>query len=375
MDAERATVDAIARILRRAAPERADIVVRETLRALPHLDGKARALVARRIYAVCVLRARLAHQAESSIDDADALLAAYLRHHEEGAPLPRPWPADPVERVATERSAPPFLVEELARSLTLAGADAFLAASNEPGPTTLRVNVARLERSALAARLEQEGVRTRAHRLVTTALDVVGHANLFGSTSWREGLFEVQDASSQLAALACEPKPGDVVVDLCAGRGGKSLALAALTGDVGRLFVHDVDERALGDLWPRTARAGLRSLVAGLPLEGTADVVLVDAPCSSLGPLRRSPDLRWRLTPADLEPLPALQQQLVQQGARLLRPGGRLVYATCTVRREENDDVVAAAAQSNGLALVTSRLLLPHVEGTDGFYFAVFRSR
>lgn len=368
-----ATVDAIARVLRPVRADRAEEVVRETLRALPALDGPGRARVARRIYGVCVLRAQLAFQAEAPLDDAAALLAAYVRHHEEQVPFPRSWPTDPVERVATERSAPLFLVEELARSLTLAGADAFLAASNAPGPTTLRANVARIDRPALAARLADEGVATRPHPLAPTALDVVGHANLFGTASWRAGLFEVQDASSQLAALAGDPQPGEIVVDLCAGRGGKTLALAALQGDAGRIYIHDVDERALGDLWPRAARAKVCSLVAGLPPAGSADLVLVDAPCSSLGPLRRSPDLRWRLAPAELAPLPALQGELIRQGAELVAPGGRLVYATCTVRREENDEVVDAFACESGRAIVARRLLLPHVEGTDGFFFAVFR--
>jgi 16S rRNA (cytosine967-C5)-methyltransferase len=360
-------VHAVARVLE---GERAEDVVREALRGL---DGPRRRQTARRIYGVCVLRARLAYQCGR--DDAASLVDAYRRFEEDGEPLPRAWPDDPLERMAVERSAPPFLVDELVRSLGLSGADAFLAASNEPGPTTLRANTWRITRDDLRRRLEDEGIHTHPISLVDTALVVNGHANLFGSAAWRGGLFEVQDASSQLCAQACGVSPDDVVVDYCAGRGGKTLALAA--GRPKRLHVHDVDAAALADLRPRAARghvAAATTLVEGLPPAGTASVVLVDAPCSSLGPLRRSPDLRWRITPDELRAFPALQRRILDDALPLLAPGGRLIHATCTVRREENDDVVAALLRDHrDLELVHTRLLLPSQEGCDGFFFTVLR--
>lgn len=347
--------------------------VREALRALPHLDQAGRRQAARRIIATGVLRARLAWRARVPIDDAEALFDAYLAHEELGPPLDaRPWPADPMERMAAERSAPRFVVDELVRSLGIADADRFLAASNVPGPTTLRVNTARTDRATLITQLRAERIETTPHPTVPTALEVVGHANLFGSAAWRSGLFEVQDASSQAAALLCAVEPGQTVVDLCAGRGGKTLALAAQLAGRGTLHAHDVDPRLVRDLVPRLARAQVELVRFSLPPPGTADVVLVDAPCSSLGPLRRAPDLRWSVTPDAFAALPNLQLQILQTGARLVRPGGRLVYATCTVRREENQSVARAAARELELGLDSEHVFLPHLDGGDGFYVAVF---
>lgn len=376
-DRERAvSVDALAAVL--AGASSSERAVRMALRQLPHLDQQGRRRVARRIIATGVLRARLAWTAGVALDDAAGLVRALIAEEEraargEPAPHARPWPADPLERMAVERSAPPFLVEELGRSLGLAGADAFLAASNHPGPVTLRANLARTDSAALQSLLGDQGIHTESHPHVPGALHVRGHANLFGSAAWREGLFEVQDASSQRAALLCGAQPGDVVVDLCAGRGGKTLALAAQLRGEGRIHVHDIDARALADMRPRLARAGVHNVVEGLPPPRSADVVLVDAPCSALGPLRRSPDLRWTLDPRALLGLPDTQRRLLLQGARLVRPNGRLVYATCTVRDEENGIVVRAAAEHVALEVEEEHRFLPHVDGGDGFYVAVLR--
>lgn len=343
-----------------------DDTVARVLRALA-LDRAGRHQVATTLFRASVLRLRLAWLARSkrAADLLDALAA--------GPAEDRRWPADPLERVVVERSCPRWLVERLAASLGLPGADAFLAASNLPGPKTLRANALCTTREALARRLLEEGIDTVPGSLSPWSLQVregedddAPRANLRGSRAWRDGLFEVQDESSQLCALVCDARPGEVVVDLCAGRGGKALALGACMANQGQLWLHDVDDRALGDAEARLARAGVTLARRGLPPQGGADLVLVDAPCSALGPLRRSPDLRYRLRPADLDALPTLQGQLLAEAAALLRPGGRVVYATCTVLREENEAVVAAS----GLELESQRTLRPDVEGCDGFFIA-----
>ena len=373
------TVDAIARVLSGAA--RAEHEVPAALAALPELDNDGRARVARRIYGVCVLRLRLRHLARLRHDDAAGHLDAYVRFEEEGAPVDdeaaaRWYGMNYWAKIASERSCPPPLVELLASSLELDGADAFLAACNVPGPRVLRANTLRITRDALAERLRGEGIATSPGKVSPLALVVEGRANLFGCASWRAGLFEVQDEASQTAALACAAKPGDVVVDLCAGRGGKTLALAAQMEDRGRLWVNDVDEAALKDMQPRLRRAGVTCARRGLPEPASADVVLVDAPCTSLGTLRRSPDLRFTIDLARIPALTALQRHLLDEGARLVRPGGRLVYATCSVLRAENADVAAAflAAQA-GFAAGTWRTWTPQDDGTDGFFVAAFQRR
>lgn len=378
-------VGAVARVLEGT---RAEHVVAEVLRAHRALDASGRARVARRVYGTAVLRARLGFLAGIEGPhrgaQAAALVEAYLRFEEGAAPIDVSWPSDPLQRMCMERSAPAFMVRDLVDALGLAGADAFLAASNVPGPATLRTNSLRTTREQLRVRLLAEGIVAQTSTLARTALLVdpplpgQRRPNFFGSPAWREGCFELQDASSQLCVELCGARPGDVVVDLCAGRGGKTLALAAAMGNQGALYVDDVDARALADMAPRLARAGVTCVRALAGMETdlvSADLVLVDAPCSSWGPLRRSPDLRWTQTADQLTALPLLQRALIERALGLVKPGGRIVYATCTVRRAENDDVVAAALAGGALSLEATRTLLPHVDGSDGFFIALLRRR
>ncbi len=188
--------------------------------------------------------------------------------------------------------------------------------------------------------------------------------NLFGSQAWRDGLFEPQDEGSQLVGLLVEPLAGETVLDLCAGAGGKSLLLAA---EGARVLAHDPDRARTSRLRTRAARAHAQERIAVVPAPVAADRVLVDAPCSELGTLRRGPDARWRIDPARFASLPALQRQLLETAAALARE--RIVYATCTVRRAENEEVAAAFEQGHPeLRRARTLRLLPHLEGTDGFF-------
>jgi 16S rRNA (cytosine967-C5)-methyltransferase len=245
------------------------------------------------------------------------------------------------------------------------------------------VNTARIAPAALATRLAAEGIATRPARLAAGARAVDGpRANLLAAPAFREGLFEVQDEGSQLAGALVAARPGEEVLDLCAGAGGKALQLAAAGA-----LVHACDRDAgrLARLATRAARAGARVAVHGAtpPPGARFDAALVDAPCSELGPLRRGPDLRFRLDPASFAALPALQLELLARAARTLRAGGRLVYVTCTFRREENEEVARAfeaahpafrrARPDAPRELVGDDLFfrsLPHLHGTDGFFGA-----
>jgi 16S rRNA (cytosine967-C5)-methyltransferase len=226
-----------------------------------------------------------------------------------------------------------------------------------------------------------------------------GRPNVFGSRAWREGRFEVQDEGSQLIVGLCAPRPGERCVDFCAGAGGKTLALAALMGDRGELLALDVDRQRVADQQPRLARAGVtcvRSRVidpaGALPPEAAdADLVLVDAPCSSLGTLRRGPDARWRTTPEKVETFPALQLEILGRAATLVGRAGRLVYATCTLNAAENERVAGSfeaahpefrrtpvaellgAATADRLGAVDRLWLAPHLHGTDGFFAVHWR--
>lgn len=315
---------------------------------------------------------------------------------------PPALPDAPVERMAITRSLPFFVAEALADSLGLEQADLVLAHLNQPGPITLRAHGHPPDRARVAERLRAEGIETCATPYAPWGLHVVpprvGKANLWGAQAFREGLFEVQDEGSQIIAWACAAQKMETVVDYCAGRGGKTLALAASMEGKGRLIAADVDANALRDLKTRLKRSGetwvecrvLNPASAALELpaelrdlEGSADLVLVDGPCSAVGSWRRGPHRRWELEAAKLALWPPLQQAILSRASRLVRPGGRLLYATCTLLQAENEGVRAAFLARNtqfqplalplDLARGASELLLtPHKHGCDGFYLAHF---
>jgi 16S rRNA (cytosine967-C5)-methyltransferase len=309
---------------------------------------------------------------------------------------------DPLERLAAEASLPRWIAALFAKTVGLEEARVLAAAMNARAPLTVRANALQGSRDDLRARLAGEGVAAEPTRLSPWALVLDGHANAFALRAFKEGRFEIQDEGSQLIALACGARPGWTVVDACAGAGGKALALAAEMRNKGTLHALDTDEGRLSEARRRARRAGVHNLrarvIAAGPeadaqladLAGKADVVLVDAPCSGLGTLRRKPDARWRLAEGDPARFAAIQRELVLRFARLLRPGGRLVYATCSIGPVENDEVADFAAREAGLRPAplapllgaerlaaagapadASRLqLYPHRQGTDGFFLA-----
>ena len=214
---------------------------------------------------------------------------------------------------------------------------------------------------------------------------------------WRSGLVEIQDEGSQLLALACGARPGHTVVDLCAGAGGKTLALAAEMGNRGRILACDADRSRLSRIGPRLERAGVsivetRLLDPGAELaaledvRGSADLVLVDAPCSGTGTWRRNPETRWRLTPDRLERLVALQAHLIDVAAELVRPGGFLVYAVCSLLTEEGRGQAEAVGgrrsafilqrppMAGGRPAGDGHILTPAHDGTDGFFVAAWQA-
>lgn len=310
--------------------------------------------------------------------------------------------ADADERLATAQSYPTWLVARLAAERGRDDAAALLAAMNRRAPRCARANRLKNTREELAALLAAAGVPTRPSPLAPDGLELLTHVNAYGLDAFKQGRFELQDAGSQAIAELVAPPPRGLVVDACAGAGGKTLALGAQLGNRGRLVAFDPSARKLEELRTRARRAGLTNVRAlgvdpaapseeELKLGGRADRVLCDVPCSGLGTLRRNPEARWRLTPADLDELPARQRGILERYAPLVAPGGRLVYATCTVTARENDAVVDAfvAAHPSFIEVPAKEILgraraeaigdgvrlrlLPHVHDTDGFFAAVLR--
>lgn len=254
---------------------------------------------------------------------------------------------------------------------------------NREAPVDLRVNSLRGSREEALERLAAEGITAQATALSPVGLRLAKRVALHATRSYKDGWVEPQDEGSQLLALLLAPKPGERVCDYCAGAGGKTLALGALMGNTGELLACDVSQQRLQKLAERLPRSGLDIVQTWLlrgdsPPASAFDAVLVDAPCSATGTWRRNPELRLR--PLDLPALAAQQLEILSAAATLVRPGGRLVYATCSLLREENEAVVerflaqarsfrSAAAQRAGLSLENGMLRLsPHREGTDGFF-------
>ena len=304
--------------------------------------------------------------------------------------------------LAERTEMPDWLVERL---LPRMGEEALLALAlglNRPAPLDLRTNVARLGRDALLGAFAAEGLAAEATPLSPHGIRMAGKPALQKHPLFLDGQFEVQDEGSQLLSFLVQPRRGELVVDFCAGAGGKTLHLGAMMRSTGRLYAFDVSDKRLAKLKPRYARAGLTNVHPVLiaherdakvkRLSGKADRVLVDAPCSGLGTLRRNPDLKWRQTPEAVEQMQVKQRAILESAARLLKPGGRLVYATCSLLLEENDEIVDGfldthpsfvelnaqqllAAQDIQLDCGQRLRLSPERHDTDGFFAAVLERR
>ncbi len=236
---------------------------------------------------------------------------------------------------------PEFLESELKRAFGDAMPDE-MAALQIRAPADLRVNTLKTSRDDLLSALRAEGYDAGPTPFSPLGIRLPeGEAKLGRGGLFLSGAFEFQDEAAQIAALLCGVKPGMRVLDIAAGAGGKSLTLAALMQNKGKIVASDVRAAALHELERRAMRAGV-TIIDTHPPDGAFDVVLLDAPCSGTGTWRRQPELRWRLTPERLTELRTTQDALLKQAAKYVKPGGRLVYATCSILPSENEDRVAA---------------------------------
>lgn len=380
---------------------------------LHHAGPRERAFVAEAAYAVLRRRRSLAAWIGPDANARQLALAALIRHcgvsqralEEALSSRDAEWLAglkarpEPELPLAERLDLPDWLAARLAALMPEDELSALARALNRPAPLDLRVNALKAERAEVLARLDRDGIPAQPCLYAPEGIRLAGKPALARHPLFLAGAIEVQDEGSQLLGYLLAPRRGEMVVDFCAGAGGKTLLLGALMRSTGRLYAFDVSEKRLAKLKPRLARSGLSNVhpVAIAHendqrvkrLAGKCDRVLVDAPCSGLGTLRRNPDLKWRQTPASVAELTAKQAAILAAAAKLPKPGGRLVYATCSLLPEENEAIVDAflaahagfarrpagavlAAQGIALALPGPDLrLAPHVHGTDGFYAAV----
>jgi 16S rRNA (cytosine967-C5)-methyltransferase len=403
-------------VLKLDAP--ADGIVSDFFRRHRTLGHRERHALAETTYAVLRERLLVQHLAQSGAGALERRLAALAWQGPPEVlraalgPQEQAWLAQvqAIDRAALPEKLRHNLPDWLAGALREQLGDDFwplVRALAEPAPLDLRVNLLKAKREDVQRSLATAGIEATPTPYSPWGLRVPGKPALQKLELFTQGLVEVQDEGSQLLALLTDPKRGEMVVDFCAGAGGKTLALGAAMRNTGRLYAFDVSGHRLAALKPRLARSGLANVHPAQiaherderikRLAGKIDRVLVDAPCSGLGTLRRNPDLKWRQSPASVAELQVKQQAILASAARLVRPGGRLVYATCSLLAAENEQVVATFDAAQGAdfqplpvldALAAARVadpaplvagpflrLWPHRHGTDGFFAAVWQRR
>jgi 16S rRNA (cytosine967-C5)-methyltransferase len=403
----------LAELLDAAGP--ADAAVSRYFRAHRNLGQQDRAFVAETVYAV-LRRRRSLEAAAQSAAPRDLAIAALVRVRGlSGRALEDVVREDEQALVARVRAArsetfpaavradlPDWLWERLAALQGEAEAMRIAQGLLNPAPLDLRVNLAKLGRDEALAQLRAAGIEGAPTPHSPAGIRLAGKPAINRQPLFQQGVIEVQDEGSQVLAYLLAPRRGEMVADFCAGAGGKTLALAMLMRGTGRIYAMDVSARRLAELAPRAARAGVTNVhpivlsgdgdARAKRLAGKLDRVLVDAPCSGFGTLRRNPDLKWRHGAQAVAELTVKQAGILEAAARLLKPGGRLVYATCSILPEENEAIADAftaahadfvpvscrellAAQRIALDCGDQLRLWPHRHGCDGFFAAAFERR
>ena len=305
-------------------------------------------------------------------------------------------------RISIEHSFPDWMVQRFIEQYGEHEAEKICSSLNEPATLTLRVNTLKTTVEVGQAKLSEQGVESKKTLLSPFGLNLSKRINVFSFPVFRDGWFEVQDEGSQLLPFLIDPKPNAKLLDICAGAGGKTLEFAALMKNRGEIYATDINSFRLEELRKRVKRAGVQNVriqeihsIEDLTgqYSNFFDIVFVDAPCSGLGTIRRNPGMKWKVTEQTVNEVSEKQKSILHSSVPLVKPGGRLVYATCTLLRQENEDVVEEFMESHpefklieaaelskkwNIGLVPTGLfikLFPHIHGTDGFFCAVFEKQ
>jgi 16S rRNA (cytosine967-C5)-methyltransferase len=407
------TEEVLREVLRFTGP--ADLIVSRYFREHPKLGSRERNAVAEAVYSV--LRNKLSYASFSESGTGPAMRRLALLGLADAVGIDSVAGLGPEETewlqriaqidrnalpVALRANLPQWLFDKLVardgEAATLELADAL----NRPAPLDLRVNALKSKREDVIAELAKAPIACDPTPYAPLGIRIFKKPALQNLPLFKDGVIEVQDEGSQLLAHILGAKRGEMVADFCAGAGGKTLAIGAMMRNTGRLYAFDVAEKRLAKLKPRLARSGLSNVHPVViahendakikRLAGKIDRVLVDAPCSGLGTLRRNPDMKWRQTPESVAELNQKQQSILASASRLVKPGGRLVYATCSLLDEENEAVAAdflathpdftlvpmpdiMAEQKIALECGDYLKLSPQIHQTDGFFAAVFERK
>lgn len=407
------TEEVLREILRFTGP--ADGTLSRYFREHPRLGSRERGVIAEAVYALLRNKAVYTNFSESGSGSAmrrmtllglaDAVGVESLGGltEEETAWLERVIQIDRATLPPALRSnLPQWLYDKLVARYGEAATQELAHGMNQPAPLDLRVNAIKAAREEVMTELAQAPILGEPTPFAPLGIRVVKKPALQNLPLFKNGSIEVQDEGSQVLSQIVGARRGEMVVDFCAGAGGKTLSLGAAMRNTGRLYAFDVSDKRLAKLKPRLARSGLSNVHPVLiahendakvkRLAGKIDRVLVDAPCSGLGTLRRNPDVKWRQTPQGLMELNEKQASILAGAARLVKPGGRLVYATCSILDEENEAIVeqflaarddfvlvpmkdVLAEQKIPLEMDAYLKLLPNTHQTDGFFAAVLERK
>ncbi|MEP1259812.1 class I SAM-dependent methyltransferase [Algoriphagus sp.] len=366
----------------------ADKVIERTLKSNPKWGARDRSFIAETTYEM-VRWWRLINFLSPSKEPYDLFGTYWLM---QGHSLP-PWEEfakinpdkikekyDKLEDPAKLESVPDWLFD-LGKKELGDKWEAEIHSLNQEAQVVLRVNTLKITREQLKNRLAEDNIHTHIIKGYPDALILDERTNVFRHPAFKEGMFEVQDASSQLVAQALAVEPGMRVIDACAGAGGKSLHIAALMQNKGKVLSMDVEEWKLQQTKLRARRDGV-SIIERKVIEGsktikrmkeTPDRLLLDLPCSGLGVLRRNPDTKWKLSEESIEKVRKTQQEILQSYPSMVKPGGQMVYATCSILPSENQDQIAKFLESEAgkdFTLIEDQKVLAQESGFDGFYIA-----
>ncbi len=366
----------------------ADKVIEKTLRSNPKWGSRDRAFIAESVYEM-VRWWRLINKLSPS-EDLYHLFGTYWLLQGKTLPEWREFKGVNAEIIdqrlrkidsrAIKQSIPDWM-DAMGEELLGNVWDEEINSLNQQAEVVLRVNTLKTTREALMKRLKDDGVETYTPTGYKDALVLAKRQNIFKNPAFKEGLYEIQDASSQLVAAAMDVEPGMRVIDACAGSGGKSLHLATLMEDKGRILSMDLEDWKLQNTKLRARRNGI-SIIEPRVIEGSktikrlkesADRVLLDVPCSGLGVLKRNPDTKWKLSPESIEKVRKIQQDILQDYSSMVKPDGLLVYATCSILPTENQFQVEEFLKSEAgkkFELVEDQKVLSQESGFDGFYIA-----
>lgn len=403
------TEEVLREILRFTGP--ADNTLSRYFRDHPRLGSRERGVIAEAVYGL--LRNKLVYTSFAESGQGPSIRRLALLGLADAAGIDAlgglsPEESDWLNRVmqidrdmlpaALRANLPAWLYERLLERFGEEEAQKLAHTLNTPAPLDLRVNSIKADREQVITELAEAPILAEPTPYAPLALRVRKKPALQNLPLFKSGAIEVQDEGSQILAQILGARRGEMVVDFCAGAGGKTLALGAIMRNTGRLYAFDISEKRLAKLKPRLARSGLSNVHPVViahendakvkRLAGKIDRVLVDAPCSGLGTLRRNPDVKWRLKPESITELNTKQLSILEGAARLVKAGGRLVYATCSIMEEENESIVRKFLETNTsfhlvpmqqvldeqkipLQMGDFLKLVPHLHQTDGFFAAV----